>query len=202
MHIFKRGCIKLKKILILICTLSLLLSLFACSQDLPESPAPTAEPAAAQVKAEHIVKLHQPLEESYISADKEPEHRKPLVYTENVEPVINDEAEPAQTAKPAENEEQRAPVDTSDYNKYLIKVNRLANCVTIYTFDEYGEYTVPVKAMVCSCGGENTPLGTFSLSDKYTWAFLMGGVWGQYSSRVFQAYSSTLYLTVRPRLIH
>ncbi len=186
MHIFKRGCIKLKKILILICTLSLLLSLFACSQDLPEAPAPTAEPAAAQVKAEHIVKLHQPLEESYISADKEPEHRKPLVYTENVEPVINDEAEPAQTAKPAENEEQRAPVDTSDYNKYLIKVNRLANCVTIYTFDEYGEYTVPVKAMVCSCGGENTPLGTFSLSDKYTWAFLMGGVWGQYSSRVFQ----------------
>jgi hypothetical protein len=119
MHIFKRGCIKLKKILILICTLSLLLSLFACSQDLPEAPAPTAEPAAAQVKAEHIVKLHQPLEESYISADKEPEHRKPLVYTENVEPVINDEAT-CPTAKRLKTRAKSLWIQAT--NKILIKV--------------------------------------------------------------------------------
>lgn len=34
--------------------------------------------------------------------------------------------------------------------KYYIKVNYGANVVTIYTKDEEGNYTVPVKAMVCS----------------------------------------------------
>jgi hypothetical protein len=56
----------------------------------------------------------------------------------------------------AEPEEQGEPAVTAGYMPYIIKVNRLANCVTVYTYDLYGEYTVPVRAMVCSCGGENT----------------------------------------------
>ena len=36
--------------------------------------------------------------------------------------------------------------------KYLIKVNKQQNCVTVYGKDSKGQYTVPVKAMVCSCG--------------------------------------------------
>ena len=35
---------------------------------------------------------------------------------------------------------------------YYIKVNYTANVVTIYTKDSSGQYTKPVKAMVCSTG--------------------------------------------------
>lgn len=66
---------------------------------------------------------------------------------------------------------------------YYIKVNKQQNCVTIYEKDERGEYTVPVKAMVCSVGAD-TPLGVFKTPVKYRWKLLMGDVWGQYSTRI------------------
>lgn len=67
---------------------------------------------------------------------------------------------------------------------YYIKVNRMANCVTVYTLDENGNYTVPIKAMVCSVGtNESTPLGVSEISDKYTWRLLFGNTYGQYSVR-------------------
>ena len=53
---------------------------------------------------------------------------------------------------------------------YYIRINRKQNCVTIYTQDEEGEYTVPYKAMVCSTGLYNaTPRGTYQISTKYLW---------------------------------
>lgn len=68
---------------------------------------------------------------------------------------------------------------------YYIMVNRQANCVTIYEQDESGEYTIPIKAMVCSVGvADATPLGTFRTSDKYSWRFLFGNVYGQYAYRI------------------
>ena len=67
---------------------------------------------------------------------------------------------------------------------YYIKVNRQANCVTVYKKDEKGNYTVPVRAMVCSVGLNNkTRLGIGKISDKYTWRELFGGVYGQYAVR-------------------
>lgn len=66
---------------------------------------------------------------------------------------------------------------------YYIGVNRAANCVTIYKSDSNGYYTVPYKAMICSTG-RDTPEGVFSISDKYTWRLLVGGVYGQYASRI------------------
>lgn len=67
---------------------------------------------------------------------------------------------------------------------YYIKVNRAANCVTVYSKDTNGEYTVPVKAMVCSVGLDGkTPLGIGSISDKYEWRLLFGNVYGQYAVR-------------------
>ncbi|MGN1051613.1 MAG: L,D-transpeptidase family protein, partial [Acutalibacteraceae bacterium] len=67
-------------------------------------------------------------------------------------------------------------------NPYLIKVNRYSNCVTVYTYDKDGKYTVPVRAMVCSCGKNNsTPTGNFSIkSNQYRWHPLYGNVYGQY----------------------
>ena len=77
-------------------------------------------------------------------------------------------------------------VPSVDSNKlpYYIKVNRQANCVTIYTLDEEENYTIPVKAMTCSVGLNNaTPLGVSKISDKYEWRRLFGNVYGHYSVR-------------------
>lgn len=67
---------------------------------------------------------------------------------------------------------------------FYIKVNRLMNCITIYTADEFGNYSIPVKAMTCSTGGENTPLGIYSTRQKYEFRKLLYGVYGQYATRI------------------
>lgn len=68
---------------------------------------------------------------------------------------------------------------------YRIMVNRAANCVTVYEKDANGEFSVPVKAFVCSCGreGHETPLGTFKTSNYYTWRQMVDGSYGQYAVR-------------------
>lgn len=67
---------------------------------------------------------------------------------------------------------------------FYIKVNRLRNCITVYIQDENGEYTVPVKAMRCSAGGENTPLGVYKTNQKYDFRKLLFNVYGQYATRI------------------
>ena len=69
---------------------------------------------------------------------------------------------------------------------YLIKVNRYQNTITVYEKDMTGDYSVPIKAIVCSVGqkGTETVLGTFQTKGKYRWKALMGDVWGQYSTRI------------------
>lgn len=69
---------------------------------------------------------------------------------------------------------------------YYIRINRKQNCITIYTPDNEGEYTVPYKAMICSTGLYNaTPRGIFHISTKYRWRELYGGVYGQYATRIY-----------------
>ena len=80
-----------------------------------------------------------------------------------------------------------APVSAEAASKkpYYIKINRKQNCVTVYALDSKGKYTKPVKAFACSVGVNNaTPTGTFSIPAKYRWHTLMGGVYGQYCSRI------------------
>lgn len=67
---------------------------------------------------------------------------------------------------------------------FYIKVNRLMNCVTIYTLDENGEYTIPIKAMICSTGGSETPLGVYSTKERYVFRRLLYDVYGQYATRI------------------
>ncbi|MBQ3512382.1 MAG: L,D-transpeptidase family protein [Lachnospiraceae bacterium] len=76
----------------------------------------------------------------------------------------------------------------SDYiaangSPYYIRVNKKACVVTVYTLDENGYYTVPLKSMICSTG-EGTPTGTFRTKNKYRWRDLVGNVKGQYSTRI------------------
>ncbi|MBE6824289.1 MAG: DUF5011 domain-containing protein [Ruminococcaceae bacterium] len=67
---------------------------------------------------------------------------------------------------------------------YSVTVNRRTNTVTVYTYDDNGDYVVPVRAMVCSCGeftDENiTPTGDYSVYFKNRWHALFGDVYGQY----------------------
>lgn len=67
---------------------------------------------------------------------------------------------------------------------YYIKVNYGANTVTIYSKDENGNYTVPVKAMVCSCGISTPKSGVYKTSRGFVWGTLYGGVYGMYSTRI------------------
>lgn len=68
---------------------------------------------------------------------------------------------------------------------YNITVNRRTNVVTVYTYDENGDYNIPVRAMVCSCGtgGDDiTPTGEYAIYFRELWHPLFGDVYGQYVS--------------------
>lgn len=66
---------------------------------------------------------------------------------------------------------------------YQIKINKQANCVTVYKQDSNGTYK-PVKAIVCSTGYA-TKLGTYSLGQKMRWHTLDGPCYGQYCTRIY-----------------
>ncbi len=66
---------------------------------------------------------------------------------------------------------------------YYIKINRKMNTVTVYEIDETGEYSTPIKAMICSTGG-GTPLGIFKSKKQYEMKALFKQVYGQYATVV------------------
>lgn len=86
---------------------------------------------------------------------------------------------------------------------YYIKVNILANTVTVYAQDENGEYTKPVKAMICSCGKATPKNGVYNISYKYRWLALFGNVYGQYSTRIVGhiLFHSVPYLSTDPNTL-
>lgn len=83
---------------------------------------------------------------------------------------------------------------------YYIRVNYGANVVTIYTKDDSGYYTVPFKAMICSCGTATPKAGTYETSSKYEWLSLVGNVNGQYATRIVNRilFHSVPYLKQSP----
>ena len=72
----------------------------------------------------------------------------------------------------------------SNASSYYIKVNLQTQTVKIYTLDENGEYTILIKKMTCSTGTYTPTEGVFQISDKFEWAYLVGNVYGQYSTRI------------------
>lgn len=90
----------------------------------------------------------------------------------------------------AENEVQKA-----DEFPYLIKVNRVQNCITVYKKDKDGEYTVPYRAIICSTGKYvgDTPLGEFTTLRSYEWLLMVDGSYGQFAYRY---YGSILFHSV------
>ena len=70
---------------------------------------------------------------------------------------------------------------------YMIKVNRAANCITVYSKDTSGHFSVPVKAITCSTGKNvgDTPAGTFTTLVSYKWLLMVDGSYGQYAYRFY-----------------
>lgn len=96
-------------------------------------------------------------------------------------PSINNEVVPNENKE--NNNDNNTPSSTYDEN-YYIKVNNQANVVTIYKKDSSGNYTIPVKAMVCSVGTATPKNGVYSTTNKYQWRLLIGNVYGQYATRI------------------
>ena len=86
---------------------------------------------------------------------------------------------------------------------YYFKVNLAANTVTVYDKDENGEYTEPIKAMICSTGKSTPKSGTYKISYKYRWLALFGNVYGQYAVRIHGniLFHSVPYLNTYPNTL-
>ena len=96
---------------------------------------------------------------------------------------------PAQTtAAPAtESRPDHPDLGWRDNGKaYYVKVNTLCNTVTVYAKDAEGYHTVPVKAMVCSTGGDTPQNAIYSLygQGKWPWLALFGNVYGRYATQI------------------
>lgn len=101
---------------------------------------------------------------------------------ENTEPARPDEVT---TAIKANEDVLLKNIQSGKKDLYSITVNRRTNTVTVYTFDDKGKFTVPVRAMVCSCGkgGEYTTItGDFSIYFQNAWHPLYDDVFGMYVS--------------------
>lgn len=101
------------------------------------------------------------------------------------DPAANVEV-PTPTTTPGKNTGKATPAATQKPNQppYLIRVNLQTQVVAVFRMDAQGEYTVPVRSMICSTGkGNLTPPGTFKISSKYKFHAMNGGVFAQYATR-------------------
>ena len=94
-----------------------------------------------------------------------------------------EEAKKKQEEERKKKQEEAQKAQAQNY-PYWIKVNRSANTVTIYKKDADGNFTVPVKAMVCSTGAQTPRSGVYRTGAKYQWGTLIGPVYGQYCTRI------------------
>ena len=125
-------------------------------------------------------------------SENEPEIQTEEIPKEVKEEVQEEETENGAEVEPEENQEPKVTsvsnVTNSKQGIYYIKVNLEQNVVTIYSKDENGEYTIPVRAMVCSTGKATPTSGTYTIPngkwDRWTWGQMVGNVWAQYYVRI------------------
>lgn len=83
-----------------------------------------------------------------------------------------------------EKERQVAEEEISTEGPFYIKVNCEAQVVTIYSQDEVGNYTKPVKAMICSTGTHTPTTGIYKIPARWEWLGLQGDVYGRYATQI------------------
>lgn len=73
---------------------------------------------------------------------------------------------------------------------YIVVFAGNSQSVAIYSKDETGAYTVLARCFTCSTGADSSPTrtGQYRIRAKYRWRWLVGGVYGQYSSSISSSY--------------
>lgn len=112
------------------------------------------------------------------------EVNKNIISNENQNKKNTNENKQNNTSNDKNEVQQSSTKYPTGKTKYYIKVNYGANAVTIYKKDENGYYSIPVKAMVCSCGTATPKSGVYKTSKGYEWGTLEGGTFGRYSTRI------------------
>ncbi len=126
-----------------------------------------------------MIKINNKTIETVIEDDEE--QAENIIEEANViEEEIVEEPEEEEKEKQKENKKPGISSDT-----YYVKINLMANVVNIYTKDANGNYTVPVKALLCSTGKATPTSGKYRLNGtKHRWHTLFGGVYGQYTTAI------------------
>lgn len=165
MNIFKSKTVLISIIIVLLILISI--GLFLCFNDMNKKDSISTEPINMN-------------EVSFQELDEEIDISDLEEITEN---TINNENNQSN-----ENISNDSKINITNRNTsgptYYIKVNYGAQVVNIYTKDDSGNYTVPVKAMVCSTGTATPTSGVYSIPAKWEWLRLQGYVWGHYSTQI------------------
>lgn len=103
-------------------------------------------------------------------------------------PVVELEEPQTENTVQEETKKDKSTPKVTGSTPYYIRVNNQANVVTVYGKDEEGNYTVPVKAMICSTGSATPRSGKYKIpGSKSRWRALYGGVYGQYVTNIVGA---------------
>lgn len=161
---------KYKAIISIITIIDIILMYFFCSLN------------SNEVKSEEVFRY-------YITETTLSETNKIYVIDEKIENKINKNENVNKNININDNndnkEEKIEEVYQQGKEKYYIKVNCLAQTVTIYEKDENGYYSVPFKAMICSTGTNTPQLGIYQITSfKEKWLALQGKVYGQYCTQI------------------
>ena len=168
----KKRVLKNRKILIVICILILILLgilIYFCTKNKKIE-------TSAQPMEEREFKEENTNEENINNIEENPEN----IIEENIENNVSNENNNTNT-----NTNNSSNASTkNNAMPYYIKVNYGAQVVTIYKKDANGDYTVPVKAMVCSTGIATPKSGIYTIPGRWTWGALFGNVYGQYCIKI------------------
>ena len=99
-------------------------------------------------------------------------------------PDVDTSPQPTAEPEPADDWSGSTGLDPTEGYDYYIKVNYLANTVTVYAKGESGQFDTPVRAMICSSGSATPRSGVFRPGWRLTWQNLFYGVYGQYVTQI------------------
>lgn len=139
-----------------------------------------------------ICNLNQEVSTTFTDVEVEENVEEPIseyIVTECIEDLENEENEKEhniEVQNTVENTMKSVQTSNTTNNQtpYYIKINYGAQVVTIYGKDEQGNYTIPIKAMVCSTGTYTPKSGVYSIPARWKWLGLQGNVYGQYCTQI------------------
>ena len=126
---------------------------------------------------------------SETESESAPESEKPAETVKETEKKTEKKEEAKDTGKKTESAKADSSKDKTDSTpkyKYYLTVDRAGNTVTVYTYDEDGNYTKPVFSMICSTGPGTPKKGVYNIrnTNHYVWHALYGHVYGHYVTQI------------------